>query len=161
MNCPSESRELAELLAFSAQQIEGPEAVELKQHVESCAACQEFVSRQSAVWRALDGWEPPPITMDFDERLYRRIEQRFGWWDRYLQALRPFLVRQGLPIAAAACLIVVAGLVSQRPADQAAAPPAAAAQVENLQPEQVELVLDDMQMLSDFTRAARSDAGEL
>jgi hypothetical protein len=40
-------------------------------------------------------------------------------------------------------------------------PQGQAAQLQSLQPEQVEHVLDDMQMLSDFTKAARSDAGEL
>jgi hypothetical protein len=33
--------------------------------------------------------------------------------------------------------------------------------VETLQPEQVEHALDDLQMLGDFTRAARSDTDEL
>ena len=149
------------MLALSAGKAQGPEAVRLREHLETCSACREFVAAQDAVWRALDVWEPPAITADFDQQLYRRIEQQVSWWERAVSAIRPVLVRQGLPIAAAACLVIVAGLVSRRPADIASPAKTQAAQVENLQPEQVEHVLDDMQMLSDFTRAARSDGGEL
>jgi hypothetical protein len=150
-----ESGDHSELLALAAQQIEEPQVVRLHEHLEVCSRCREFVGRQQAVWQALDIWDPPAISNDFDQRLFRRIEQRASWWDRY------WPVQHWVPIAAAACLIVVAGWVSSRPAGVAPLPQAQAAQLQNLQPEQVEHVLDDMQMLSDFTRATRSDAGEL
>jgi hypothetical protein len=159
MICPMENGDHTELLAFSAGKLQEARSGEIREHLETCSACLEFVAGQGEVWRALDAWEPPAVTGDFDRRLYGRIEQEVRWWDRYVHALGPLLVRQWLPIAAAACLIVVAGLVSRQPAD--VPPPAQAAQVESLQPEQVDHVLDDMQMLGDFTKAARSDAGEL
>ena len=161
MICPIESGDPSGLLAYSAQRLEGAESVRLREHLESCAACRDFVAGQDAVWRALDAWAPPAISADFDQRLHRSIEQRANWWDRCRNAIGPLMVRQGLPVAAAACLIIVAGWVARRPVDVAPAPPAPAAQIENLQPEQVEHVMNDMQLLSDFTRAARSDAGEL
>ncbi|HLK50766.1 MAG TPA: hypothetical protein VKT49_21645 [Bryobacteraceae bacterium] len=161
MICPMEKGDPSELLAYSAQQLEGSESLRLRQHVNSCPACREFVSGQEAVWRALDAWEAPAISADFDPRLYRRIAQESSWRERCLHALGPLLVRQGLPIAAAACLIIVAGFVSRQPPNINTAPQKQAAQIENLQPEQVEHVMDDMQMLSDFARAARSDTGEL
>jgi anti-sigma factor RsiW len=158
MNCPIENS--VELLAFSARQLEPPDAAKLQKHLESCSACREFVEKQQAVWEALDLWDAPPIAADFDRRLYQRLEQKESWQDRWLGPLRMLLVRQGLPIAAAACLIVVAGLVSQRPAD-VARPRTAQAAVENLQPDQVDHALDDLQLLGDFTSAAHSDANEL
>jgi len=158
MKCPTEIGDPSGLLALSAGKAEGPEAVRLREHLETCSVCREFVARQSAVWQALDAWEPPAITADFDQLLSQRIEQKTGWRDRYLKAL---LVRRWLPLAAAACLIVVAGWVALRPAGVAPLPQAQAAQLESLQPDQVEHVLDDMRMLSDFTKAAPSDAGEL
>jgi len=158
MKCPMEKS--AELLAFSTNKLAPPEAAELQRHLESCPGCREFVENQRAVWQALDAWEAPPITADFDRRLYQRIEQAETWRDRWLRSWSVLFVRQGLPVAAAACLIVVAALVSRRPADVAAPRPTQAV-VENLQPDQVDHALDDLQMLGDFTTAARSEAGEL
>ena len=158
MTCPIEKS--AELLDFSAHRLEPLAAAKIEAHVASCPACGQVVERQRAVWRALETWDAPPISADFDRRLYRRLEENESRQGRWLSPLRVLLVRQGLPIAAAACLIVVAGLVSQRPAD-VTAPRQTQAAVENLQPEQVDHVLDDLQMLGEFTSAARSDAGEL
>jgi hypothetical protein len=70
------------------------------------------------------------------------------------------LVRQGLPIAAAACLVVMAGVLLERPAG---APPAAqpqSAQVEALQPDQVDHALDAMHMLGEFSYRVRGDAAD-
>ncbi|HEY1242948.1 MAG TPA: hypothetical protein VGF16_20440 [Bryobacteraceae bacterium] len=161
MKCPSNAWEEADLLAFSENKLEARQAARLSEHLQSCAVCRTVVEQQRAVWEALDVWEAPAITADFDRRLHRAMEQDAGRWNRWLEPLRLLLARQGLPIAAATCLIVVAGVVSHRPADSGVSPGPAAARVENLQPEQVEHALDDVQMLGDFTRAARPDTGEL
>ena len=158
MKCPLESKHSVDLLEFSSHKLDAPRTAFLEEHLKSCSACREFVAGQRAIWQALDAWEAPEIPSDFDRRLFRRLEQKAGWGDRWLPVLRTLLVRQGLPIAAAACLILVAGLVSERPAPSPHPPVAA---VDNLQPEQVEHVLDDMQMLSDFTKTTRAEAGEL
>ena len=150
MMCPIEIGEESELLAYSGHKLELSRAAALERHLESCSACREFVEGQRAVWQALDAWQTPPVAGDFDRRLFRRMEQEpAGWWNRWLGSM---LLRPGLPLAAAACL--------ERPG----APPEPqlpSSQVQNLQPEQVENAFDDMKMLSDFTRAARTDAGEL
>ncbi len=130
-------------------------------HLKACSACGEFVAQQRAVWRALDGWEAPAISADFDRRLFARLEEKTGWWERWAIPLRALVARRALPIGAAACLIVAAGLVSMRFPAMTPRPEMEAVKVENLQPEQVEHALDDLQMLSDFTGAARADAGEL
>ena len=64
MNCPMEKS--AELLAFSTHKLAAPEAAPIEQHLETCAACRELVNNQRAVWQALDAWEAPPVTADFD-----------------------------------------------------------------------------------------------
>jgi len=158
MMCPIEIGEQSELLAYSGRKLELSRAVALERHLESCSACREFVEGQRAVWQALDAWQTPPVAGDFDGRLFRRMEKEPAvWWNRWLGSM---LLRPGLPLAAAACLMVAVGLILERPG----APPEPqlpASQVQNLQPEQVENAFDDMKMLSDFTRAARTDAGEL
>ena len=158
MNCPIERRDIGELLEFCARRLPAERAAWLEQHLSACSACRDFVAGQRAVWQALDRWEAPAVAPDFNRRLYQRIAAQTGWRDRWLTPFRALLVRQGLPIAAAACLIVVAGLVSDRPSPVAHSQPAT---VDNLQPEQVDHVFDDMQMLSDFTRVTRSEPGEL
>lgn len=159
MKCPREIGEDAGLLAYSARRLEGPRALELEGHLETCSACREFVAEQRAVWQALDAWEVAPVSADFDRRLYRRIEQEGSAWDRLLRPLRWLTLRHAVPVAAAACLLVVAGwMVEQRPA-RVAAPPAASPQA-TVQADQVEHAFDDMNLLSDFTRTTRSDAGD-
>lgn len=161
MKCPREFGESADLLAYTAGRLDESRAAALERHLQSCAGCREFVAGQRAVWQALDAWEAAPISSDFDRDLYRLIEQRGGWWNRLIEALRLPPARRLVPAAAALCLVVAAGwMVEQRPALQPA-PAAGVAKVDALQPEQVEHAFDDMQMLSDFTHATRSDAGEL
>jgi len=158
MKCPIETGENSELLAYSEEKLEAARAAILKRHVEECTACREFVAGQRAVWSALDAWEPPAISADFDQRLYRLLNEPepVGWWQRWL---RPVLAYKGIPLAAAACLVVIVGLVMVKPAEQSRM--TQGQPVQTLQADQVEHALDDIEMLGDFTRSPRSDAGEL
>jgi hypothetical protein len=70
------------------------------------------------------------------------------------------LVRQGLPVAAAAFVMLMAGALLQRPVRVEPLPQAESAQLESVQPEQVEHALDAMQMLSDFSHQVRAAANE-
>ena len=164
MKCPMESGATAELLEYSIRAEAAPPAPEWEQHLQVCLACRQFVARQRTVWEALDDWEAPPATADFDLRLQRRIELeavRQPWWTRWLQLSGSPLVRRGLPVAVAAGLLIAAGFILERPS-ATRVPPQRSPQVDTLQPEQVEHALDDLQMLSDFTDAARgADAGAL
>ncbi|HWB87129.1 MAG TPA: zf-HC2 domain-containing protein [Bryobacteraceae bacterium] len=157
--CPMETREQTELLlAYSAGRLSRDVAAGLEQHMEGCAACREFAQGQQKVWQALEFWEETPVSADFDRRLYRRIEERTGWWDRVLLPLRPMLVRRGLPIAAAAGLVVMAGVLLDRPAAPVLpSQPPPAQVVEVTQPEQVEHALDDLEMLSEFNDLVTPD----
>ena len=161
MNCPLEIPENAQaLLDYGARKLDAQSTATLERHMEECAACREFVAGQRAVWEALDNWEGVPVSQDFDRRLYKRIEQEVSWLDLLTRPFRPLLVRRGLPVAAAACLLVMAGVLI----DQPAGPPAAAkkdmAQVESVQPEQVEQALDAMEMLNEFSHHVRTDGQE-
>jgi anti-sigma factor RsiW len=161
MKCPIETRENAELLlAYCTRKLDAESTAILERHMEICPACREFSSGQRAIWEALDTWEAAPVTLDFDRRLYRRIDREVSWWQLLMRPLRPALVRQGLSIAAAACLVVMAGVLLQHPAS---APPAAqprSAQVEAFEPDQVEPALDAMHMLGEFSYRVRGDAAD-
>ena len=160
MSCPVDSNENAEmLLAYCARKLR-PEMVEvLERHMAVCPSCRQFAATQRAVWEALDTWEAAPVSADFNRRLYRRIEQDAGAsiWERLLRPFRPVLVRQGLPIAAAACLLVMAGVLLERPG-QVSLPEETQAQVETVQPDQLDRALQDMEMIREFHSIVRSEA---
>ena len=155
MKCLMESQQQIErLLAYCAGKMDPMNSATVEEHLRDCAACAEFVKGQRAVWQALDRWEATPVSADFDRRLYARIEQEVSWWDLVLRPFRPLLVRQGLPIAAAACLVVAAGYIMQRPPEIA---PAGQPHVE-ASADSVEHAIDDMEFLQQLNRLVRTDA---
>ncbi len=162
MKCPRETQESAEvLLAYGACKLDAESTAALEKHMAVCPTCRESARGLRAAWEALDAFEAPPVSPDFDRRLYRRIEREVSWWDLLLRPFRWFPVRQGLPIAAAAGVMVFAGVMLYRPAvPPAPQQDAAQAQVDALRPEQVEDALDDMEMLREFSHLMRPDAGE-
>jgi len=162
MKCPMENREGEELLLnYVSRALEAQEAAAFDQHMLTCAACREFAHGQKAVWEALDLFEPAPISADFDRRLYQRID-KLSWWDRFVDALRsPMVAHRGLPIAAAAAVLVVAGVIWERPPAPHAAPQSPlSAEVQTLQPDQVQHALDDMEMLREFNHLMRTEPSE-
>jgi len=160
MNCPLETQESsAVLLAYSAGTLETESAVRVQRHLESCSACRQFVKNQAAVWEALDSWEAPPVSADFDRRLYQRIDQQVSWWDMLLRPLRPMFLHRGLPIAAAAGMLIAAGVFLDRQAVVPAAPQQSA-QVEPLQADQIEHALDEVEMLNQFNHLISSESAD-
>jgi hypothetical protein len=164
MNCPLETRENAQLLLdYCTRKLEPESVAVLERHIAICDACREFARSQRAVWHTLDAWEAAPVSLDFDRRLYRRIEAHVPWWNLLLRPFRPpfstVTLRRSLPAAAMACLLVVAGVVLERPAISPVPPPKDVAQAQDsVQPEQVERTLDAMEMLSEFSQHVRADS---
>jgi hypothetical protein len=167
MNCPLETREDAQLLLDYCTRELAPESVAiLERHIAICGACQEFARSQRAVWQALDAWEAAPVSPDFDSRLYRRIEAQVPWWSLLLRPFRPpfgppiskVTLRRSLSATVMACLLVVVGVVLERPAVSPVPAPQDMAQVDSVQPEQVERTLDAMEMLNEFSHHVRTDS---
>ena len=160
MRCPIETQENAELLlSYSARRLDAEKRLAVEAHMASCPACREFHDSQAALWAALDQWEARPISLDFDRRLYQKIEeqQQLGWWARIFGSARPMFLRPALPLAATACLLVVAGLIMNTP-ERTPAPAAEAPQVREV--EQMERTLDDLEMLRQFNLAAPVTEGD-
>src|SRR5580698_9728642 len=75
MNCPLKRVETTDLLLeYSARRLDAAKAAAVGRHAEACAECSAFLSGQTAVWDALDEWAPPPVSMDFNRRLWQRID---------------------------------------------------------------------------------------
>ena len=158
MKCPLETRENAEILvAYSSRSLNGSDRELLEAHLQSCPACREFVSGQRAVWEALDGWESPPVSADFDRRLYARMEREVSWWQRMRGRMGTLWVYRALPVTAVAALVVV-GVLLERPSPPKVPPQPVTAQVEGLQPDQVVRALDEMEVLDQFNHLMKPES---
>ena len=158
--CSIENRE-ERLMDYVSGSLESAQAALFEKHLETCAACSEFVSGQKTVWAALDVFEPVPVSPNFDRALYQQIAQT-SWWHRFLSfAGSPFrtpaFVRQGLPLMAAAALAVAALVVWDRPAPTPVPQPTTSAEADP-SPDQVQRALDDMEMLRDFNHLVVADS---
>jgi hypothetical protein len=147
-----ENRDL--LLSMAAGRLDAASAAAVERHARSCAACGAFLEDQRELWTALEAWEAPPVAADFDRRLYRRIDEREsrGWWTRLFAPL----LRPAVPVAATACLLVVAGMIGMGP-DRVTPPAADAAQAREV--ELVESALEDLDMLRQFDLAPEVEEG--
>jgi hypothetical protein len=151
MKCPIQSGDRKDLLLSHAAGKLNPEsAAAIERHAQSCAMCGDFLARQGALWSALDEWEARPAAADFDRRLYRRIEEheQRSWWSRVCAPL----LRPAVPIAATACLLVVAGLIGMGP-DRVTPPAPVAGVGQAAEVELVESALEDLDMLRQFDLA--------
>jgi anti-sigma factor RsiW len=157
MKCPIETGQVeGVLLAYSSGELNTQETEEFEDHLRLCVSCREKASAQVAAWSALDLWEAPAVSADFDRQLHARIENEVSWWDRLM---RPVLVRRGLPVAAAAAAIIAAVLVVQPSAPPSPAVPESA-QVQAVSPDQAEHALQDMEALRDFSHLLHSEANQ-
>jgi len=158
MHCPMEGRESADiLLAYCAQKLDARSTAILEEHIQICPACRQFADDQKAVWKALDTWEADPVSADFNRRLYARIEKEVSVWDLILRPFRPLVARQGLPIAAAAAVVIMAGVLLDRPSAIEPGPlPDTSATVE-VAPDQAEPTLQEMETMRDLNRLMRPE----
>jgi hypothetical protein len=157
MRCPIESQENLELLLDYGSirgRPAGPLAKTFREHLENCSACRESVAGQQEVRAALDIWEAPVVSLSFNRQLYARIEEPVKWSERLREALsrtlQILLLWKGVPVVAAAGLVLMAGILLQHPQPVR---PFESLAVEGAQPEQVVHALDDMEMLDAFDRS--------
>jgi anti-sigma factor RsiW len=157
MDCPLESRNPELLIAHAAGELDLDAARQLEQHLTGCSACQSAFAQQRTVWKALDDWEAPAISLDFDRRLYRRIEDgaSLSWFERLMIPFRHMPLRQALPLTATAGLLLMAGLLVQHPRPAAPAPPRDGAIV---RANQVERTLDDLELLRQYGAAGSGES---
>jgi hypothetical protein len=162
MNCPIEDQEGNEiLLAYCARKLSAAPAVELEEHIKICPACSGFAQKQQLVWKALDAWEAAPVSPDFDRRLYARIEKEVSLWDLILRPFRPLFALQGLPVAAAAGVAIMAGLLLYRPAGMNPEfAPQTSANVESVAPDQAEPTLQEMEMMRELNRLVHPESAD-
>src|SRR5258708_40163414 len=130
MNC--QRKESAEILIdYCAKTLAPDRAAEFEKHLETCPDCRRQVEEQSALWRTLDAWTPPPVAADFDARLFARIgkEESASFWTRWSWKPAVSLL--------AVCAVVVVALLVRVPRHD-----------DKVDIEQVEQTLDDLDVLA-------------
>jgi hypothetical protein len=151
MTCPLQTEQTDLLLDYAAGRLDarGMDArgaagfAQLAQHLETCADCASFLREQQQVWDALDLWEPAPVSMDFNRRLWQRIDAAAAapWYTSFAEWLRFANWKPVIPLTAA-ILTIAAGFLLDHPG---ARNPAAGLSVRDA--DQVEQTLDDIQLL--------------
>lgn len=138
-------------MARAGRELDTAAAQALEQHLAECAPCRLMAAQQAALWKALDRWQAPAVSLDFDRRLYRRIdaEMHASWWQRVSRGLSLIPLHQVLPVTALAGLLLMAGLILHEPGKVAGVP----RHTETVRADQVERTLDDMELLRQFSAA--------
>jgi hypothetical protein len=169
MKCPLETGKSQELLLeYPTGRLDPAVQAILEEHVAVCFDCQQAIEAHSAVWEALDAWEPAPVSVDFNRRLWQRIDQAeanrgfdLGRFDlRRFDLSRWFNVswKPALPVAAA-LLLVVGTFMFQHPHEllpiQSVAVPNGVTLTEV---DQVESALDDLQLLQQLDSVTKPDS---
>ena len=146
MQCPIQNRDNADvLLKYCSRQLDPETAVILERHIAICPQCHQFADQQQLLWNTLDSWEAEPVSLDFDRRLYARIESEdnVSWWRRAFRPLDGLSFKPAFSLAAA-CVTVIAVILVQEPS-AIDTPPQARADTAEI--EQVERTLEDIDMI--------------
>jgi hypothetical protein len=148
MTCPLQTEDIDLLLDDSAgrlarRRMDAGRAALLAQHMEKCPECAAFRKQQKVVWDALDLWEAAPVSMDFNRRLWQRIDAAATapWYVNLAESLRLANWKPMLPLTAA-ILVIAGGFLLDHPSGKNAIPGVSVSEAD-----QVEQTLDDIQLL--------------
>jgi len=164
MTCPLKSESTVDvLLDYAAGKLDGVRLARLEQHLPSCAECSAFLVDQTELWQTLDVWEPEPVSMDFNRRLWQRIdaEAALPWYEKLADSLRTGAWKPALPLAAAVLLVTTAFMMDHQrslPATQsvetASGMSSGSAILTPVDADQVEKTLNDIQLLGQLDASA-------
>jgi anti-sigma factor RsiW len=152
MNFECLNADSAELLLAYTDGTLAPEAARLLEaHTASCPACAELVARQQSLWSALDSWDAPELSADFNRNLHAAValeENRRGW----LANLASWLSPAKLWVPAAGALAVGALAIVLMPARHSAPVVEQKAGMDG-EARQLERVFDDLEVLDTLDAA--------
>jgi hypothetical protein len=157
MTCPLQSESTIDvLLDYSAGKLDRARLASLENHMLTCAECSAFLAGQTDLWQTLDAWEPEPVSMDFNRRLWQRIdaEAALPWYRKLADAFSTGAWKPALPLAAAVLLVSTAFVMDHQrsvPAphgsETASGVSAGGSNAAPLDADQVERTLNDIQLL--------------
>ena len=163
MTCPIQNENPEFLIGFAAGSLDAVAMQKMEAHIVACAECKGALAAQTAVWKALDSWEAMPVSLDFDAKLYARIERRQSTvWGRLKTAILPAESwgNWRLSMSVATVFILLLGAFALRSPDGSFAfddEEIAAVTLDSHEIEQAERVLEDVEMVASFTDDVKSD----
>jgi anti-sigma factor RsiW len=161
MNCPLKSEETIDvLLDYSTGRLDAARSTRFEQHRKTCAECATFLAGQTEVWQTLDAWQPEPVSLDFNRRLWQRIDVAAAapWYRKLADSLSMGAWKPALPLTAAVFLVGMAFMMDHRSPVQVAPANAAAYGVSVAEAQQLEETLDDIQLLRQLDAATGSES---
>ena len=163
--CNQNNSAVDTLVDYCADTLDAAAAEAVEKHLLECPACDGLVKAQRSAWAALDEWQTPAVSDDFDARLYRRIEasKQAGWvrrsWNAIAQGGFSPAWKPAIPLGVAT-LVLAAGFLLRSPAPilstvQPVGPGVEAVTTSSAQTvdvDQIESALDDLDMLTPMSR---------
>lgn len=153
MKCPVQAGGDAEiLLDYCARTLDGETAALLELHMKECPDCRAFRDAQSELWMDLESWKGVPVSLDFNRRLFSRIdaEDQKPWWRQWRGVWAGLSLETAMPLAATA-LVGVAAILFQLTTAVPPVPDTPAAYAETkfaaADAEQAASDLEDLEML--------------
>lgn len=154
IDCPLEFEENIDLLLdYSAGKLPAAKLSMLEEHMGVCSACAAFRVGQAEVWQALDAWEPAPVSMDFNRRLWQKIDaaEAAPWYRKLADSLRMGAWKPALPLTAAVFLVAAGFMMDHRTSVSFSQGTSASSSISDgvsvSEADQVEKTLDDLQLL--------------
>ena len=150
MICPLLSEDsMAVLLDYSAGRLDQTQTALFERHVESCESCAAFLGEQTSLWQTLGEWETPPVSLDFNRRLWRRIDglRSQPWYRRFSASVRFGGWKPAIPLAAGVFVVAAGFMMDHRGLTPVSPSAAAGGGVSVIEVDQVEKTLDDIQLL--------------
>ena len=152
MTCPSRRGDTTLLLDYAFGRLARGQAALVAQHASECDDCAAALVEYSSVSDALDLWEAPTVSTQFNRRLWDRIERTAAApsYTRAAEWFRPRSLKPAIPVAAAA-LVFAAVFFFDHSARMAKEPTTGG--VSAVEADQAERTLDDLQLISQFDAA--------
>lgn len=156
MTCPLQTDNTDILLDYCSRSLDPVRRAMFERHMVHCAECREMASAQSEIWMAMDAFEAEPVSADFDQKLYARIDrlEHVPAWDKFWAPVRSYLQGQPawkpvLSVAAASAALAVVFFVRT---DVMAPQPLPAINVQEVV--EAEKALEDLDMLGQLETEA-------
>ena len=167
MSCPiyDESPDL--LMDFAAGKLDFESKQRMDVHLAKCEICSDALAAQAMVWKALDEWDAAPVSMDFDAKLYARIEtQHATVWGNLKSLLLPaatwFRWQPAIGMAGVGALFVAVFLLqTPAPSDHGGGARVDGVRMESHEIEQAERALDDVEMVDKLFTENKGEAQTL
>jgi len=121
MMCDTNNKNKNVLIDYCSGALNEAQAREVEQHIAICGECRRTVEAQNELWRALDQFAPPQVSVRFNAGLYARIAEEDcaplwkRWMRRVFEPAVPVAIWKPAVSLAAVCAVLTFGLMVRIP----------------------------------------------